>query len=90
MSRPGAQEKLQPATTSVAMSTSWTRRCYLVAPQACLVCLFVSVLFLESSRKYLFKPGMVVHTSNPSSWEAETSRFLSRGQLDLHSKFQDN
>jgi hypothetical protein len=34
---------------------------------------------------------MVVHAFNPSTWEAETGRYLSsRGQPGLQSEFQDS
>jgi hypothetical protein len=33
---------------------------------------------------------MVVHTYNPSTWEAEASGFLNLSQPGLQSEFQDN
>lgn len=38
-------------------------------------------------KKFLFKLGTVVHTFNPSSWEAEVNGSLN--QPDLQSKIQD-
>jgi hypothetical protein len=35
-------------------------------------------------------PGMVVHTFNPSTWEAEAGDFWVRGQPRLQSEFQDS
>jgi hypothetical protein len=33
---------------------------------------------------------VVVHAFNPSTWEAEAGRFLSRGYPGLQSEFQDS
>jgi hypothetical protein len=35
-------------------------------------------------------PGVLVHTFNPSTWEAETGEFLSLCQPGLQSEIQDS
>jgi hypothetical protein len=35
-------------------------------------------------------PGVVAHTLNPSTWEAEAGGFLSSGPACLQSEFQDS
>ena len=53
--------------------------------------LFIHQYFLNPLKKRTsFWPGMVTHTFNPSTWEAEAGRSLwVRGQHSLQSKFQD-
>ena len=44
----------------------------------------------NSPQKSKLSRAVVAHTFNPSTWEAEAGRFLSRGQPGLQSKFQDS
>jgi hypothetical protein len=44
----------------------------------------------ETYQELLQRPGVVVHTYNPSTWEAETGCSQVQGQFGLHSEFKAN
>jgi hypothetical protein len=47
-------------------------------------------MFEDSAKKEVGSKAVVVHTFNPSTWEAEQVDFWVQGQPGLQSEFQDN
>jgi hypothetical protein len=47
-------------------------------------------VFISLRQEQEFVPGVVAHTFNPSTWEAEAGGFLSSRPAGLQSKFQDS